>query len=99
MMKRYAAAIALVLGLAAAGCSHAPESGGAASKYETQLVRRGGSSVEDAKVYLVQGGRKRWIVNGSWIKAHGYAWPSDVHVIPAADLSKIPDGAPITEGS
>lgn len=103
-MKRYASAVVLVLGLAAAGCGHDDGSSrssqaGTAAPYENQLIRRQGTTLEDSKVYLVQNGRKRWIVNGSWIKAHGFAWPGDVHVISREEVDKFPTGEPITDKS
>jgi hypothetical protein len=63
--------------------------------YENQLVRRKGSSVEDAKVYLVRNGLRHWIVDGHWITSHGYKWPDDVHIIPPSELAPIPEGPPI----
>ena|ERR1700680_870880 len=96
MMKLYAAILFFALGFAVTGCTR--DQGAAhAPAYESQLVRSAGATVEDAKVYLVQNGHKRWIVHGSWISAHGYAWPKDVHVISRDELAKIPGGEPITE--
>jgi hypothetical protein len=66
-----------------------------ASVYENKLVRRPGNSVEDGKVYLVQNGKKRWVVNASWLEAHGYKFPNDVHEIPTVDLDAMPSGDPI----
>ena len=63
--------------------------------YEGQLVKREGSSPEDAKVYLIRDGARHWIMDGRWITGHGYKWPSDVHTIAAPDLARIPEGAPI----
>jgi hypothetical protein len=65
-----------------------------APNYEGQLVKGQGSSAEDGKVYLVRNGERHWIIDGRWITSHGYRWP-DVHVIPGADLTPIPEGAPI----
>jgi hypothetical protein len=67
----------------------------AASKWEKRLVRRPGTSAEDGKVYLVQEGKKRWVVSGAWLKEHGYKWPDDVSVISAQELDSIPSGDPI----
>jgi len=61
-------------------------------KYEGQLVRRPGSSVEDNKVYVIREGEKHWVTDGHWISAHGYKWPEDLKTIPASDLDKIPQG-------
>jgi hypothetical protein len=58
-------------------------------------VRRPGDGVEDTKIYLIQGNKRHWILNGEWLKNHGYAWPDDINIIPAADLAAIPEGAPI----
>jgi uncharacterized membrane protein len=69
--------------------------GTARLRYENMVVRRPGDSVEDGKIYLVRGGERHWIINGSWLGANGYAWPDDVNIIPPADLAAIPEGAPI----
>lgn len=61
-------------------------------RYEGKLVRRPGSGVEDAKVFVVLQGQKHWIPDGHWITAHGYKWPDDVNTIPASELDKIPQG-------
>jgi hypothetical protein len=60
--------------------------------FEGQLVRREGSTVEDSRVYAVRDGRKYWVWDGKWMAIHGYKWPEDVHVIPAADLEAMPVG-------
>jgi hypothetical protein len=62
------------------------------SKWEGQVVRRPGSADEDGKVYLVQGGRKHWLLSAAWMTQHGYKWPDDVRVIPAEELAAIPLG-------
>ncbi len=64
----------------------------APKSYEGKLVRRPGSGVEDAKVYVILNGQKHWVWDGHWITGHGYKWPDDVNVIPADDLSAIPVG-------
>jgi hypothetical protein len=71
----------------------APPVPGAA--YENKLVRRPGNNPEDGKVYVVQNGKKRWVVNASWFAAHGFKFPEDVHEISAAELDAIPTGDPI----
>jgi hypothetical protein len=63
--------------------------------YENKLIRRPGSSPEDGKVYVVQNGKKRWVVNASWFAAHGFKFPEEVHEISAAELDAIPTGDPI----
>jgi hypothetical protein len=65
------------------------------SKWEGKLVRRPGSTLEDGKVYLVQGGKKRWVVSADWLKAHGFKFPEELIVIPAEELAAIPLGDPI----
>lgn len=69
--------------------------GTAPQRYEDLIVRRPGDGVEDTKIYLIQGNKRHWILNGEWLKNHGYAWPDDINIIPAADLAAIPEGAPI----
>jgi len=83
-------------GLTFVGCSPKPPAEQpAVSKYEGQLVRRPGDTPEDGKVYVVQKGKKRWIINGEWIPKNGYRWPDDVRMIPASELNAIPLGDPI----
>jgi hypothetical protein len=64
-------------------------------QYEGKLVRRPGSSSEDGKVYVVQQGKKRWIVDASWCLGHGCRIPEDVTEIPADVFAAIPTGDPI----
>ena len=64
-------------------------------RYDNLIVRRPGDGVEDNKIYLIRGGRRHWIVDGHWLAANGYEWPSDVNTIPATDLAAIPEGEPI----
>jgi hypothetical protein len=68
-----------------------------AKHWENRLVQRTGSAPEDQKVYLVRNGRRRWVLHGSWLLAHGYGWPNDVNHIRAAELDAIPLGDPISE--
>jgi hypothetical protein len=65
------------------------------SKYENRVVRRPGNTPEDSKVYIVQNGKKRWVVNASWFAANGFKFPDSVEVITAAELDTIPTGDPI----
>jgi hypothetical protein len=67
----------------------------AASPFEHKMIRRTGSTPEDAKVYVVEGGKKHWVVNADWFATHGYHFPGDVQVIPADDFTAIPTGDPI----
>jgi len=67
----------------------------AVSKLEGSLVRRPGNSVEDAKVYLVKGGKKCWVTSGEWLKQNGYKFPEDVKMISAEELDTMPVGDPI----
>lgn len=64
----------------------------ATSKWEGSLVRRPGNTPEDGKVYVVQGGIKRWVISGEWLKLHGYKFPDDVKVISVEELAAIPLG-------
>ena len=107
--KAFAVLFMIGVGLFAYGCSSnssSPVPTGSApasqappqasgSAYENKLVRRPGSSAEDGKVYVVQGGKKRWVVNASWFGGHGFKFPDDVHEISAAELDAIPTGDPI----
>ena len=68
------------------------------SKWQGQLVRRPGITPEDGKVYLIEGGQKRWVVSGQWLTLHGYNFVKDVKVIPSEELAVIPNGQDI-EGS
>jgi hypothetical protein len=94
------AAVVLSLGLLAACGGHDEKSTQdnptpAPSGYEHHLVRRAGSSVEDQKVYWVDGGKKRWVIESAWVTAHGYRWPQDVETIPAPALAAMPAGEPV----
>jgi len=71
-----------------------PSTSGAGT-YEGKLVRRPGGTPEDGKVYLIEKGKKRWVVNAGWFSSHGYRFPEDVEEIPASALDAIPGGDPI----
>jgi hypothetical protein len=62
---------------------------------EGQLIRKPAAPPEDPMVFVVENGRKRWILNGVWMKEHGYRWPDDVHTIPPEQLNAIPAGVPV----
>jgi hypothetical protein len=66
----------------------------AASRWEGQLLKRPGHSLEDDKIYLVEGGYKRWVVSLDWLWLHGYK-STDVRSVNAEDLAAIPLGAVI----
>ncbi len=66
----------------------------AALTYEGQLVRRPGGAPEDGKVYVVQNGKKHWILTPEWVAKHGYSW-LNVKIISAQDLDSIPTAEPI----
>jgi uncharacterized membrane protein len=71
--------------------------GDATKDYDNKLVRRVGSTADDAKVFVVRSGKKQWIMHGSWITSHGYRWPDDVLIIPAEQLASIPEGETISD--
>jgi hypothetical protein len=82
--------------LAFSACSSKPEAQPTpAVKYEQQVVRRPGDSVEDAKVYVILDHKKCWVIHAEWLGRNGYKWPDDVKTIPAAELEKIPLGQPV----
>ena len=109
--KKFAALFVIGLGLSTFGCTSNPSSPepvvaptvapvatatpAPVSQYEKKLVRRPGKGVEDGKVYVVQNGKKRWVVNASWFAANGYKFPAEVNEISAAELDAIPTGEPI----
>jgi hypothetical protein len=66
-----------------------------ASPFEHKMIRRIGNTPEDAKVYVVEGGKKHWVVNAAWFAAHGYRFPSDRQVIPVDEFAAIPIVNPI----
>ena len=69
------------------------------SAYENKLVRRPGNTAEDGKVYIVQNGKKCWVVNASWFVGHGFKFPDDVREISTAEFDAIPLGDPIQYSS
>jgi hypothetical protein len=94
--------VLLLLGCSSPGPSTAapatPEvstSAPAASPFEHKMIRRIGNTPEDAKVYVVEGGKKHWVVNADWFAAHGYRFPSDMQLIPPDQFDVIPTGDPI----
>ena len=85
------------------GCSpssesapHAPVSRATeGSHYENKMIRRPGAGAEESKVYVVQKGQKRWVVNAAWFGNNGFKFPEDVIEIPVAEFDAIPTGEPI----
>lgn len=73
----------------------AAEQPSAASRYEGKAVKHPSGPGDDRKAYVVQNGKKRWVVNASWFAANGYKFPDDVTEIPVADFEAIPTGDPI----
>jgi uncharacterized membrane protein len=67
-----------------------------AGPYENKLVRRAGPTPEDGKVFLVRGGKRHWIIFGSWIDKHGYK-PDDLMILQPEQLNSIPEGKVISE--
>jgi uncharacterized membrane protein len=72
-------------------------SGPASAYYENKLVKQLGLTGEDARVYIIRGGKRQWVKNASWIAKHGFHWPEDVLTISAVQMQSIPEGDPITE--
>jgi hypothetical protein len=69
------------------GVEHPPSEG--------QLIRKPEAPPEDPRVYVVESGRKRWVVDPLWFQDHGYKWPDDISTIPLEQLNAIPTGPPI----
>src|SRR5271169_2702291 len=63
------------------------------AKWEGKLVRRPGNSSEDSKIYLVQGGKKHWVVSPAWLEQRGYKL-GDTSLISPEELASIPTGEP-----
>lgn len=80
--------IGLMCALALASCGSGTSSG----KWEGKLIQGPGARPIDQKVYLVQDGKRRWVVHAEWLTAHGYAWPGDVHHVSAEEVDAIPAG-------
>jgi hypothetical protein len=59
------------------------------------MIRRPGKTPEDTKVYVVQGGKKRWVVDAAWFSTHGFRFPADVMEVPVSVFDSIPTGEPI----
>jgi len=70
---------------------------GEVGPYENKLVRRAGPTPEDAKVFLVRGGKRHWIIFASWIVKHGYRWPEELLILPPEQFDAIPEGKVIGE--
>lgn len=65
------------------------------SPLENKMIRRPGTTPEDSKVYVVQGGKKHWVVNADWFSAHGFRFPADVREVPLSVFDSIPTDEPI----
>ncbi len=49
---------------------------------------------ERARVFEIENGGKRWIIDPAWLSAHGRSL-SDVRTLPFATVDRIPDGYPL----
>jgi DMSO/TMAO reductase YedYZ molybdopterin-dependent catalytic subunit len=65
---------------------------GQQSAFENHLIKVPGTSPEQAKVYLVQHGVKRWVVYAAWLTKRGYRVPEDVQEVSPAEFQSIPTG-------
>jgi uncharacterized membrane protein len=64
--------------------------------YENKLVKRNGSTPEDGKIFVVRGGRRHWIIFGSWVPKHGYRW-DDLQILTPEQFNTIPEGKVISD--
>jgi hypothetical protein len=63
------------------------------SPLENKMIRRPCNAPEDAKVYVVQGGKKHWIVDARGFATHAFRFPGDVLVpVSEFDCDPIPVG-------
>jgi hypothetical protein len=52
-----------------------------------------GNSPEDAKIYVVQGGKKHWVTSPAWVCQHASSF-GNVSPISPEELDSIPTGEP-----
>ena len=102
-MPRTCSIILAIAVLFASGCSSdrpvndsksatsAPAASGPPSAWEGKLVKAGDN---DPKIYLIEKGKKRWVTSPDALQKHGFQW-DDVKRVSAADLTAVPEGAPI----
>lgn len=91
MLSRVKLAVPAAFALGLVSCSGSACDPRLPFQLEGKLVHGDGSSVNDAKIYIVVGGEKRWITQWEWITAHGFT-RSDVLTRPTAALACIPEG-------
>jgi hypothetical protein len=91
MLSRVKLAVPAAFALGIASCSGNACDPRLPFKLEGKLVHGSGTSVDDAKIYIVVGGEKRWITTWQWITAHGFT-RSDVLTRSSAELACIPEG-------
>ena len=99
--------LAVIISIFAAGCTSgsstdktAPPAESAPEKVsslEGRLIKQPGDSAEEGKVYVVKGGKRRWIVHGSWIAARASEFPAGVEVLSSSDVLAVPLDDPITD--
>lgn len=68
---------------------------GVIATMEGALFRGNGTTWDEQKLFIIQGGKKRWIIYGDWLERNGYAWPQNVNFVEHGVLSTVPDGEPI----
>jgi hypothetical protein len=62
------------------------------------MIRRPGKNPEDAKVYVVQGGKKHWVVDARWFAIRGFRFSGDVVEVPVSEFDSLTTGDPIPVG-
>jgi SAM-dependent methyltransferase len=64
-------------------------------KYCRKLIRQPGDTPEEQKLYIIQDGKKRWVLSMATALKLGYSWPDDICEIPSTELADIPTGLPV----
>ena len=81
--------------IAVTGHSTAHLDAGVIQTMEGALFRGNGTTWDEQKIFIIQDGKKRWIIYGDWLARNGYAWPQDVNFVEQGVLDGVPDGEPI----
>jgi hypothetical protein len=68
------------------------------SPLENKMIRRPGKNREGAKVYVVQAGKKQWVVDARWLATREFRFSGDVLEAPISEFDSMTTGDPIPVG-
>jgi ABC-type polysaccharide/polyol phosphate transport system ATPase subunit len=81
--------------VAAEGRSATHLDAAAIMQLENRVFRGNGTTFEEQKIFIIRQGRKRWIMDSSYLARNGIDWPHDVTFVEGGVMENVPEGEPI----